>query len=390
MATIIPIWNGSSTFVTGSTPFGFFDTDIMFQQHADRVANWCATRLGYPIENVELQPIQFYACFEEAVLEYSNQVNQFSIRDNLFTLTGAQAGGNLTAQPVRPSLGRLIELSAAYGTEAGSGGPVSYKSGSLSIVSGQQTYDISNLAYEDVLDVSRSIEIKKIYHTGPPAVVKYFDPMAGTGFSNQTMLDGFGWGGMSPAVQFTMMPIYADLLRMQAIEFNDMIRKSAFSFELVGDRLRIFPIPTYDYTLYVDYITKEERSDLIAYSGSLDASGSSTMVGDFSNAPYDLHKYKDINPAGRQWIFKYTLALAKEVLGLVRGKYASVPIPNAEVTLNGPELLSQAAEEKDALIVQLRENLEEVSRYTQMQKQTEIADNMQSQLTKIPLMIYVG
>jgi hypothetical protein len=136
--------------------------------------------------------------------------------------------------------------------------------------------------------------------------------------------------------------------------------------------------------MFVEYVTVEDRnSALFNFTGS-------GIIGDFSNAPYQLHSYKDINPAGKQWIFKYTLALAKEVLGNIRNKYSSVPIPGAEVTLNGADLVAQAQTEKDALITQIRENLDATSRASQMTKLTEEAENMQSQLNKIPLPIYIG
>ena len=383
MSIQIPIWPGSSSFSASATPFGFFDTDTTFQSHADKVSSWCATRLGYPLNDIELQSIHLYACFEESVLEYSNQVNQFSIRDNMFLLQGVPTGSNLTGKSVNPTLSRLIQISKNYGTEAGSGGYITYKSASIQVTSGEQVYDLSNFVFEGAGDSTKTIEIKKIFHDTPPAIVRYFDPFVGTGLGSQQMLENFGWGGYSPGVSFLMQPMYADLLRLQAIEFNDMIRKSAYSFELTGTRLRIFPIPQYDYKLYINYITTEERAN-----ASFNAN--SNTIGDFSNAPYELHQYSRINPAGKQWIFKYTLALAKEVLGNIRSKYSSIPIPGAEITLNGADLVSQGTAEKDLLITQLRENLEAVSRQTQLLKMTEEADNVQSQLSKVPLTIYIG
>ena len=383
MAITVPIWPGSSSFTAGSTPFGFFDTDTTFQSHADKVSEWCATRLGYPLSDVELQAIHFYTCFEEAVLEYSNQLNQYSIRDNMFQLQGTVTGSNLTGRPVNPNLNRLISVAKNYGTEAGSGGYLTYHSASIDVKQGQQVYDLSDLNYEIAGDVNKTIEIKKIYHTTPPAIIRYFDPFIGTGLGSQQLLENFGWGNYSPGVSFLMMPVYADLLRLQAIEFNDLIRKSGYSFELTGDRLKIFPIPTYDYKIYVDYITTEDRA-----AASFNAAANT--VGDFSNAPYELHRYSFINPAGRQWIFKYTLALAKEVLGNIRNKYSTLPIPGSEVTLNGADLISQAQTEKDTLITQLRENLDAVSRQAQLAKMTEEADNIQSQLNKVPMAIFIG
>lgn len=384
MAVHIPIWPGSSSFTTGSTPFGFFDSDATFQQHADKVAEWCATRLGYPLSDVELQSIHFYTCFEEATLEYSNQVNQFSIRDNLFQLQGSSTGTSLTGKPFNPTFSRLISVAKNYGTEAGSGGYVTYKTGSLNVTKGKQVYSISDFQLEDPADVVKHVEVKKLLHNAPPAIVRYFDPFVGTGLGSQQLLESFGWGGYSPGVSFLMMPLYADLLRLQAIEFNDTIRKSGYSFEITGDRIRILPIPTYDQKIYMHYITTEDR----AASSYIDASGS--VVGDFSNAPYELHTYTDINPAGRQWIFKYTLALVKEVLGNIRNKYSVIPIPGSEVTLNGTDLISQAQTEQTDLVAQLRENLEAVSRESQLTKLTAESDNIQSQLSKIPLAIYIG
>jgi hypothetical protein len=199
MAVTIPIWTGTSTFVSGSTgTFGFFDADSTYRNHADKVAAWCAGRLGYPINDVELQAVHFYACFEEASLEYSNQVNQFSIRDNMFQLQGSPTGGNLTGKPVNTNLGRLIGIAKNYGTEAGSGGYLSYKSASIQVTTGQQVYDLNDFTFEVPGDASKHIEIKKIFHETPPAIVRYFDPFIGTGLGSQTMLENFGWGNYSP------------------------------------------------------------------------------------------------------------------------------------------------------------------------------------------------
>jgi len=384
MSIQISIWPGSSSFASGSsTPFGFFDSDSTFRVHADKVSEWCAIRLGYPLNDIELQEGHLYACFEEAVLEYSNQVNQYSIRDNMLLLQGAPTGSNLTGKPINSTLDRLISIAKNYGTEAGSGGNLVYKSASIDVITGKQVYNISNFSFETPSDSTKAIEVKKVFHSTPPAIVKYFDPFVGTGLGSQTMLESFGWGAYSPGVSFLMMPVYADLLRLQAIELNDMIRKSAYSFEITGDRLKIFPVPAADYKVFIQYITVESRAAL-AFNAPANS------IGDFSNAPYELHTYSYINPAGKQWIFKYTLALAKEVLGNIRSKYNTIPIPGAEITLNGTDLVAQGQTEKESLITQLRENLEAVSRQQQIAKSTEEGDNIQSQLNKVPLTIYIG
>ena len=128
--------------------------------------------------DVELQDINFFAAFEEAVTEYSNQLNQFAIRDNLLSLQGSPTSSNLTGRPINPSLGRVISIAKNYGTEAGSGGYITWKSASLDVVTGKQVYPMTDFTYEDANDATKTIELKKVFHTNPPAIVRYFDPLA--------------------------------------------------------------------------------------------------------------------------------------------------------------------------------------------------------------------
>jgi len=381
------IWPGSGSAVSESTPFGLYDNDSTFQSDAPKFASWCAKRLGYPIMSIEMQDAQFYACFEEAISEYSSQVNQFNIRENLLSLRGQATGSanNVTHKRVTPNLAGNIRIAEQYGTEAGVGGTVDFKSGSISIRSGSQVYDLNRL-YSDVSESGKAIEVRRVYYEAPPAVHKYFDPYAGTGAGSYNMLDGFGWGNMTPAVQFMMMPIYADLLRMQAIEFNDQIRKSAHTFELMNNKLRIFPNPDTNYTLHFQYILKDDRDNPL----QTQYSGSANVVSDYSNVPYDNMEYQFINDVGLQWIRKYGLALSKELLGMIRSKYGSIPVPNAETTLDGDTLRSEASTEKDLLIQQLRENLEASSRKVMLEADSEEADRLQQKLNKVPLPIYIG
>ena len=387
MAQNVLIWPGSSSFFSGDTPFGLYDSDTHFQQDAEKVAIWCAKRMGYPINDIELQATNFYACFEESVSEYGSQLNTYNIRDNMMNLYGAHTGSNLTGKKVSPNLGGLIELTEEYGVEAGSGGNVTYYTGSISISKNKQIYDLtdsSTISLEAGTPGSDAIEIKKLFHQAPPAIVKYFDPMVGTGLGSQQMMETFGFGGMSPGVSFMMMPLYADMLRLQAIEFNDQIRRSAYSFEVSNNRIKFFPIPTGEnFTkVYFEYILKSDRSNpLKSNIGS---------ISDFSNVPYNNVIYKNVNDVGKQWIRKYALALAKEMLGFIRGKYSSIPIPNAEITLNGSDLLSAGQTEKEALITELKDTLDTMSRQAQLERKQAESDALLQQMNKIPLKIYIG
>ena len=385
----VTIWQGSSSFAPGQTPYGFYDSDTEFSgsgtNSVDRFADWASRRLGYPIVDIEMQSGSFYACFEESISEYSAQVNQFNIRDNLLHLQGQATGSNITHKRITPTLGRTVYLSQQYGTEAGVGGYVDWKKGSVSVSSSKQEYDL-NALYADVSESGASIEIKKIYHDATPAVNKYYDPYATTGFSVGNLIDNFGFGQYSPAVSFMLMPVYEDLLRIQSIEFSDMVRKSSYSFTLINNKLRLFPRPTSNYKLYFDYVIKSDRDNslVVPYSGSAD------VISDYSNVPYDNMQYKFINDVGRQWIRKYGLSLSKEILGNVRSKFGSIPIPGSEFSLDGETLRAEAASDKELLITELRETLEQTSRRVLMESDSEESMRLQEKLNKVPLNIYVG
>ena len=379
------VWPGSGSAVSGTTPFGLYDTDSDFQTEAPQFATWCARRLGYPITAVELQDSQFYACLEESVSEYSSQVNQFNIRDNLLHLKGQATGSNFTHKRVKPTLSETIFISEEYGQEALVGGTVDVKRTAISVNSGSQTYDLNALVSE-VSESGASIEVKKVHYEASPAVTRYFDPYASTGFGTYNMLDGFGFGRYSPAISFVLQPIYADLLRIQAIEFNDQIRKSAYSFEIRNNQLRVFPVPTESGSLFIEYIKTEDRDNPLRtrYSGSND------VVSDYSNVKYDFMVYKQINDVGKQWIRKYGFALSKELLGIVRSKYGTIPIPGAEVSLDGDTLRAEATAEKEQLVEQLRETLEQTSRKALMEASKDESEFEQEKLRKVPYPLYIG
>ena len=161
----------------------------------------------------------------------------------------------------------------------------------------------------------------------------------------------FGFGNYSPGVNFMLMPIFFDALKLQAIELNDTIRKSAYHFNIEANRyLKLFPIPTRDYTLHFEYVLKSVANDPVKNNAN-------NLITDISNVPYTNPVYAFINEPGKQWIRRYTLALAKEMLGSIRGKYQSLPIPGETTTLDYSRLLSEASAEKEALITGLKELL---------------------------------
>jgi len=380
----IAIWNGTSTFTTGSTPFGFYDTDNSFTASADQTAKWCAQRLGYPLVEVELQSGSFYTAFEEAVTTYGNEVYQWKIRENYLNLEGTSTGSSLNNKLVTPNLGNIIRISETYASEAGAGGETTWRTGSFTLTSGVQDYDIEAALLTQ--GISGSIEIKQIFYEAPPAIVRYFDPYAGTGTGIQSLLETFGFGQMSPGINFLLMPIFFDVMKIQAIEFNDQIRKAAFSFDIHNNNVRIFPIPTnittgFNDKMFFHYILKDERNNPVVDTRT-------NLITNVSNVPYQNPVYSQINSIGKQWIRQYTLSLVKEMLAYIRGKYSTVPIPGSEVTLNQAELLTDARAEKIALLEQLRAMLDQTSRKIQLEQQATEADFAQKQLANVPLPIY--
>lgn len=383
----IPIWPGSSSFHPGDTPFGFYDNNPEFQVDADKFATFAARRLGYPIVDIELQKYNFYAALEEAVTIYANELYGFKIRDNYLTFEGAEATFDAEETIVVPNLGRIIQISEQYGVEAGTGGNVDWHTGEVNLTSSVQDYDLEAWAKANIPHYKdHDIEIMRVFYEAPPAILRYFDPYIGTGMGTMNLMDTFGWDGYSPAgVDFLLMPINYDLQVIQTIEFNDMIRRANYSFEMHNNKLRLFPIPdgTVD-KLYFQYILNSERS-----SASFVVGGSST-ISQIYDVPYKNPDYDKINSVGRSWIFEYALALCKEMLGYIRGKYQVVPIPGDNVTLNANDLISAATGEKERLIDRLRAYLGELSREKLLERRAAESDFIQKELGNVPFPVYIG
>ena len=383
------IYNGSPGPISGSTPFGFYDLDAQYQVDGPKVANFVARKLGYPIMDVELQDQNIYTCFEDAVTTYGNELYLFKIRDNYLSLEGSTTGSNLNNTVITPSLNAIVTIAdSLYGVEIGAGGFETWYTGSVPLTPNQSTVDLTAWASSSgITQPGDSIVVRRVFYQQSPAVVRYFDPYLGSGFNYQGLLETFGWGSYSPAVSYMMFPLYWDLERIQAIEMSDYVRRSQYSFELVNNKLTIFPTPgSMGGYIAIQYTKRSEG----ASPANGPYSGSTNLVSNMGNVPYGNPTYTQINAPGRYWIFEYTAALAKEMLGYIRGKYTTVQIPGAETTLNQSDLLSDARAEKASLLEKLRGDLDETTRQKQLERKQAENLAMKSTFDNIPLQIFIG
>jgi hypothetical protein len=397
----IPIWPGSSSFAAYSasyyastssgvppTPFGFYDNDATFKSEADKVANFCARRLGYPITDIELQDINFWAAFEEAITTYGNELYAFQIRDNMLTLEGTPTTTTINTAIITPSLANIVRLSQQYGEEAGVGGNVTWYSGSLTLTPGQQTYNMKEWAISQ--SITGGIEIKRVFYQELPAINQMYAPFGGFaglgGVPAAGLYGGMYGGGYGGG--YLMMPVAYDAGVIQGIELSNTIRLSNYTFEVINNNLTIFPIPSDNDSrggyLWFEYIKIKERLD-----NSINQVGSGSVT-NVSNAPYANPSYALVNSVGRQWIYEYTLALVKEILGYNRGKYSTVPIPDREVTLNQADLLAAATAEKNALKERLRIYFDETSKQSLLERRSLESEYRNKEISNVPMVIFIG
>lgn len=380
-STTAPIYPGSASFFSGDTPFGYYDDDPRFQCEVEEFANWAAKRLGYPILDVELQDKNFYAAYEDAVNEYGSQVATYAARDNILRLMGIDTGSlDLSTQYIPPTMRGIFKLAKEFGTEVGSGGTLTWYTGSLQVVADKQVYSlISNTTLETGSFATDQFTIRRVFHEDTPAYSNYQGALGTSlGLSNE-----FGFGVTAMSSDYLSMPLYEDVLRAQAVELNDQIRRSAYSFQITNNRIRIFPVPRESFNIWFNYTLDNETTDSASTGGT-------GKVTNYSNVPYGLLAYGYINQMGKQWIKKYALAIAKEMLGYIRGKYQSLPGAGDSTSMNSADLISAAEREMEACLSELKEILDQLSRQSQLERSSTESDMLSKHLSKVPLKIYVG
>lgn len=383
------------------TPFGAFDSEKDFQMDADSMITFVKRKLGDDILSVELTSKQIWMSFEEAALEYSRVVNEYQAKSQLGNLLGNSLnvptndedtydGGPQGAESKFPreTLEYLMRKAEPYASHAAVGGSYNIFSGSIDLVNSQQDYDV----YEDMkIDVNgtatrvkdiadlqnQKLRIFEIQHYSPQAAYRFFDTTSAINYLNNE----FAFESFTPETVFYVLPVFEDLLRAQQMDISNRVRRSNYSYELIGTKLRIFPKPTVETTkkLYIRFGKATDGLNPDIPDASIDG------VSGLHNLPWNNINYAGINSIGRQWIRQYTFALSKEVLGLVRSKFGSIPIPNGDLQLNGSDLLSQAQSEKEKLMTNLKEMLDSMTYDKLLESQAAEVGNMQTILKAVPI-----
>ena len=171
--------------------------------------------------------------------------------------------------------------------------------------------------------------------------------------------------------------------------FEDSLktRSSQYSYEIKNNKLRIMPTPegSFPNKYWVEFTVKKD-----AWKEYSDRVHGAEGVNNMNTLPYENIPYANINAIGKQWIRRYALALSKETLGQIRGKFSTVPIPGESVTLNHAALLDQAKTEKEGLREELKKVLDELTYAKLAERDATTTENVTKALSKVPYPIYVG
>ncbi len=377
--------------VSGATSFGRYDADLQFQVDAQRFARRTAEKLGFPVVQVELFDSQIYSAYEESIDEYSSLINTANMKYYLTNLLGQDTSSQMTHKYPLNNLDFLKRMTEPYAKESGLNTPNTLYSASIVLNAGQQLYDLRNVIPD--IHKSSSIDVLDVLHFAPAAINRSLSSWYGGQDSAQFAFSqefGADFGLIGDATLFYLYPMTFTVQRAQQVELSDRIRRSEFTWRLYDNVLQIFPVPqstqqglnvwfTY-YPVVHDGVTR--------YSKDSDPSISGTS--DISNVPYDYMNYSSINSIGKKWIQNYAFEIVKETLGRIRSKFNTLPIPNAEITLDGQTLVSDAKEERTKLREQLLKDLEELDPKKQIVEEAAAYNAILDQYSAAtPLGIYI-
>ena len=375
------------------TPFGFYDSDTEFIAEADAMVTFVKWKMGVDILSVELTKKQLWACFEESFTDFGAYINKYQTKSQLASLIGTQTGSFATGSSGKShqlpleTLQFLMRLADPYASHAGSGGSYNSTLGYLELSGSRQDYDLyselkdadGNVIFDNLSGSQKSkMRILDVMHFSPSAAYRFFDSTSAINYLNNE----FSFESFTPETIFYVLPVFEDVLRAQMMDLSQRVRRSNYSYRIIGTELRIYPMPVAMQLPRRLYIRVVPYMD--PYNPAYD---DETMYGvsNLSNVPFGNLEYSKVNSIGKNWVRQFASALCKELLGLIRSKVKNIPVPNGDVQLNGDDLISQAREDKTRLYDELKELLESLTYDQLVEREAAKAENMMKQLRTIPV-----
>lgn len=381
--------------LTGDIQALFLEEPSSLTAEIGSVRNWVRMRLGAPVLGVELKDEQINSAFEESVIVYSSEIAKFKSKNSYLQLLGIKKTSNLNIMSPQPSLKFIKRYIAQFAVDAGSGASmVNYQKSYFETKTDTTKYHISELRNPETgASISGTLSGMLIpyhvYHIKPMSGYRYFDPMQGSNFLLYREFGASDAYAINSRLLYSM-PLYENLLRFQWFENFDKLFKAQFKWNVVGEYIYITPRPKNSVKIFVEwadsYDIDEKYSDILA--GIKDESLTAYTT-DITNIPFKNVDFGQVNDFSKNWIRQYTLAICKEMLGLVRGKMLQLPIPDSEVSLNYAELLVEGKEQQSALKEEIREFLDSIISSEALKREGEILDITDKYLQKTPLKIYL-
>tara|TARA_Y100000034_G_scaffold134374_1_gene202603 strand:+ start:359 stop:1606 length:1248 start_codon:yes stop_codon:yes gene_type:complete len=402
-AIILPV-TGTHSSVAAACPLGIYTGSVEFITGAVAQVAFTYKRLGGDVLDLEITEQNVYANYEDAVLEYSYQINLHQAKNTLGPALGSPTAsfdhkGETTAGADGASLkypkftfDYAFRMGDKFATEAGIGGTETIYSASVTTVNDQQDYDLQSIVsssaaaggvpYADLVGDKR-IKIRKMYYISPQQMWRFYGYYGGL----NVVGDLHNYGQYADESTFQVIPAWEN--KLQAISYEDHLytRTSHYSYEIIDNKLRLYPIPSsVSPDKFWFRFTIETNSP---FTDNVDSGQNG--VNNMNTLPFQNIPYESINSIGKQWIRRFALALSKETLGQIRGKFGgNIPIPGDNITLNASDLLSQAKDEQTALKEELKKLLEETTYDKLIETDKGMVENQNAIVANSPLGIFVG
>ena len=404
-AIVLPISASSDSIsdaeLTSSLAIGYYTGNAFIAGARAQVA-FTYKRLGGDILDIELTARNVFNHYEEAVLEYSYIMNLHQARNSLGSALGGPTGsfehkGNLTAgedialKYPKFQFDYAFRNADKFSSEALVGGTEPVYSASFASVTDQQEYDLQSIVSSSQSGEAwdgmgnKRIKIRQVYYVSPQQMWRFYGYYGGL----NVVGDFHNYGQYADDSTFNVIPPWQN--KAQAIAYEDHLytRTSHYSYEILDNKLKLYPTPqSVSPERFWFRFTVENDGGAFA-TGSYDSGVNG--VNNMNTMPMENIPFESINSVGQQWIRRFALALSKETLGQVRGKFGgNVPIPGDNVSLNASDLLSQAKEEQTALREELNKQLDEMLYSKIAETDKTMVENMDALVAKVPLKIFVG